>query len=183
MHNQDPLYFGYAAYDMPKEPRHSTQYRIDPVPLPPQDPTAGTRKTSIWTPEDDEILMAARAKGNDWKTIATNNFPEKTSNACRKRHERLMERRNAEDWGGPKLETLSKEYMAVRREMWSLLADRVGEKWQIIEAKVSFTLLFMMEWLITFTVHGDGAQEYPRGSSHGSEEGSRYGEGRQWHRT
>lgn len=135
MNNDDPLYFGYSAYVMPKETRQSTQYRTDPVQLP-SDAGSGTRKTSIWTPEDDEILMAQRAKGSDWKTIATNHFPEKTSNACRKRHERLMERRNAEDWGGPKLETLAKEYMAVRREMWGILADRVSEKWQVIEAKV-----------------------------------------------
>lgn len=135
MNIDDPLYFSYPAYDMPKETRQSSQYRIDPVQLP-SDTGSGTRKTSIWTPDDDEVLMAQRAKGSDWKTIASNHFPEKTSNACRKRHERLMERRNAEDWGGPKLETLSREYMAVRREMWSILADRVDEKWQVIEAKV-----------------------------------------------
>jgi hypothetical protein len=51
-----------------------------------------------------------------------------------------MERRNAEDWDGVKLETLATHYMAVRREMWSLLADRVGEKWHIIEAKVCLFL-------------------------------------------
>ncbi|KAF2399408.1 hypothetical protein EJ06DRAFT_467842, partial [Trichodelitschia bisporula] len=88
-----------------------------------------------WTPDDDEILMAARAKGLNWQPIAAAHFPSKTANACRKRHERLMERRNAEDWDGVKLDTLAREYMAVRREMWSVLADRVGEKWQTIEAK------------------------------------------------
>ena len=80
--------------------------------------------------------MAARAKGLSWNPIATKHFPTKTANACRKRHERLMERRNAEDWDGVKLDMLAREYMAVRREMWSVLADRVGEKWEIIESKV-----------------------------------------------
>jgi hypothetical protein len=84
--------------------------------------------------------MAARASGLNWQPIATKHFPNKTANACRKRHERLMERRNAEDWDGVKLETLATEYMAIRREMWSILADRVGEKWQIIEAKVGLKL-------------------------------------------
>lgn len=80
--------------------------------------------------------MAARSSGLNWQPIASKHFPTKTANACRKRHERLMERRNAEDWDGPKLETLAKEYMDVRKEMWSLLASRVGEKWQLIEVKV-----------------------------------------------
>lgn len=173
--NNDSLYFGYAAYDMPKETRQSTQLRIDPVLLPSD---AGTRKTSIWTPEDDEILMTARAKGSDWKTISKEHFPEKTSNACRKRHERLMERRNAEDWGGPKLETLAREYMMVRREMWSVLADRVGEKWQVIESKVRFPTTKLTagdNGANCLPVHGDGTEEHPRCSSDGSEEGARYG--------
>jgi len=48
-----------------------------------------------------------------------------------------MERKNADDWDGVKVETLAKEYMDVRREMWTILADRLGEKWQLIEQKVS----------------------------------------------
>jgi hypothetical protein len=63
-----------------------------------------------------------------------------TPNACRKRHERLMERMNAEQWDGVKLDVLAQAYMEVRREMWSLLAARVGEKWQLVETKVSFVV-------------------------------------------
>jgi len=47
-----------------------------------------------------------------------------------------MEQLNAEDWDGVKLETLAQMYVEVRKEMWSVLADRLGEKWQTIEAKV-----------------------------------------------
>lgn len=47
-----------------------------------------------------------------------------------------MERRNAEDWDGVKLEILAREYMNLRREIWTPLAERVGEKWTIVEAKV-----------------------------------------------
>jgi hypothetical protein len=122
---------------MPKEYQRSASnvYRTTPMVLP-SDTSSGTRVTSIWSPEDDNTLMEARSSGLNWQPIAAKHFPNKTANACRKRHERLMERRNAEDWDGEKLETLATEYMAVRREMWSVLADRVGEKWQIIEAKV-----------------------------------------------
>ncbi|KAF2430242.1 hypothetical protein EJ08DRAFT_660974 [Tothia fuscella] len=107
-----------------------------------------TRVTSIWSTTDDETLMSARASGLNWQPIATKYFPSKTANACRKRHERLMERRNAEQWDGVKLEVLAKEYMGCRREMWGLLAERLSkrngegsggggsvEKWQVIEDK------------------------------------------------
>ncbi|OCL04170.1 hypothetical protein AOQ84DRAFT_124527 [Glonium stellatum] len=97
--------------------------------------SANTRSASTWSAKDDETLMSARASGLNWQPIASKHFPTKTANACRKRHERLMEKRNSEDWEGVKLETLAREYMNVRREMWSMLASRVGEKWALVEAK------------------------------------------------
>lgn len=47
-----------------------------------------------------------------------------------------MERQNAEQWDGVKLDILAQAYMEVRREMWTVLANRVGEKWQLVEQKV-----------------------------------------------
>lgn len=49
-----------------------------------------------------------------------------------------MDKRNSDDWDAVKLETLGKEYMAMRREIWSGLAERTGEKWAVVEAKVRF---------------------------------------------
>lgn len=96
----------------------------------------GTRSSS-WSTKDDETLIQARAQGLNWNQIAPKHFPSKSPNACRKRHERLMERQNAEQWdGGVKLEDLARAYMEVRREMWSILASRVGEKWTLVEQKV-----------------------------------------------
>ena len=90
-----------------------------------------------WPPENDELLIRARQQGLNWQPIASQYFPDKTANACRKRHERLMDKRNsAENWDGVKMETLAKAYVDVREQMWKLLADRVGEKWQNVEAKV-----------------------------------------------
>jgi hypothetical protein len=51
-----------------------------------------------------------------------------------------MEKQNAEQWDGVKLDVLAQAYMEVRRDMWSLLASRVGEKWQLLEAKVCFSI-------------------------------------------
>jgi hypothetical protein len=48
-----------------------------------------------------------------------------------------MERQNAEQWDGVKLNELAQAYMEVRREMWGLLASRVGEKWTLVEQKAS----------------------------------------------
>jgi hypothetical protein len=97
---------------------------------------AGGSRSSSWTPEDDKTLIRARAQGLNWNQIAPRHFPSKTANACRKRHERLMERQNAEQWDGVKLNDLAQAYMEVRREMWSILASKVGEKWTVVETKV-----------------------------------------------
>ena len=47
-----------------------------------------------------------------------------------------MERRSADDWDGLKLENLAKNYMGMRREIWSGLAAQTGEKWNVVEQKV-----------------------------------------------
>ena len=81
--------------------------------------------------------MEARAAGLNWTPIAQKLFPDKTPNACRKRHERLMiQRHHSQDWDGVKLEQLATAYQEMREQMWSLLAKRLGERWQTVEAKV-----------------------------------------------
>lgn len=101
-------------------------------------PLSSIRPSSgAWNPQDDQTLMTARAQGMNWAPIQQAYFPSKTANACRKRHERLMERRNADDWDGLKLENLAKNYMGMRREIWSGLASLTGEKWNVVEQKVN----------------------------------------------
>ena len=101
---------------------------------------------SQWDAESDEKLMDARKSGLNWGPIASNYFPGKTANACRKRHERLQEKRQAADnWSGVKIEAMAKAYMDVREQMWKILADRVGEKWQTVETKVGVALLIYYE--------------------------------------
>lgn len=95
--------------------------------------------SSSWPPEHDELLIWARREGLGWQSIALKHFPDKTANACRKRYERLMEKRaSAANWDGVEVETLARAYFEVRKEMWTLLADRVGEVWQNVEAKVCY---------------------------------------------
>ena len=94
------------------------------------------RPSAPWATEDDKKLMEARAQGLNWKPIAELHFPQKSPNACRKRHERLMEKRNADSWDGVKTEDLAKAYLECREEMWKILATKVNEKWPVVEAKV-----------------------------------------------
>ena len=86
--------------------------------------------------------MTSRKEGMSWGPIASTYFPNKSSNACRKRHERLIEKKKQEGWDGVKLEELATVYLECHEEMWQLLATRVkekldmNEKWQTLENKV-----------------------------------------------
>ena len=82
--------------------------------------------------------MRARQQSLNWAPIASQYFPGKTGNACRKRHERLMlQRKNTDNWDVDKMENLAKVYLDVREQMWKILADIMGEKWQNVESKVN----------------------------------------------
>lgn len=114
------------------------QTRIPPSALPAQHRAS----SGAWNPNDDQTLLGARASGQNWAQIQQMYFPTKTPNACRKRHERLMERKGADDWDNRKLEIMAKEYMSLRKEIWAPLAQRTGEKWNVVEQKVLLHLLF-----------------------------------------
>lgn len=115
-----------------QHPMASAQYAPMPV-APPQSirPSSGA-----WNPTDDHTLMTARSQGMNWAPIQQTYFANKTPNACRKRHERLMERRSADDWDSIKLENMAKSYVSMRKEIWQVLAAQTGEKWAIVEQKV-----------------------------------------------
>ncbi len=122
---------------MPKESKTPISMHgslTTPYPTP---TTAGPRLAGIWCAVDDDKLLQARASGLNWQPIASQYFPNKSANACRKRHERLIERRQASDWDAEKLDRLAQEYVAMRKEMWEPLAAKLGERWNVVEAKVS----------------------------------------------
>ena len=50
-----------------------------------------------------------------------------------------MERRNQDGWEDERLEALAAGYLECRREMWELLAERLGERWATVEAKVIYS--------------------------------------------
>ena len=129
---------------MPKEVKQSSTHASSTASTPyPATMNINQRNAAIWSTADDEVLLQARASGLNWQPIASRHFPNKTANACRKRHERLIERRHVEDWDARKLDLLAQEYRAVRKEMWEILAARVGERWAVVEAKVLRTRSFV----------------------------------------
>ncbi|KAB5539513.1 hypothetical protein GE09DRAFT_320449 [Coniochaeta sp. 2T2.1] len=57
---------------------------------PPSPPAYGP--SSGWGPSQDRALIAAQDAGQDWTQIQAGLFPDKTSDDCRDRHQRLMTR-------------------------------------------------------------------------------------------
>ena len=141
----DPLTANTAAMAMPQYDAYAVN--VPPMQLPtgtapmggpvgPPLPAQHRASSGAWTQEDDRLLLHLRATGKNWNQIQREAFASKTGNACRKRHERLMERRGQNDFDNRKLERLSKEYMSMRKEIWQPLAQRCGEKWNVVEAQV-----------------------------------------------
>lgn len=109
---------------------------VQPLQYPPP-PTHQRPSSSAWTQQNDEILLTARARGMNWQPISAQYFQDKSPNACRKRHERLiMMRSSNEDWEGEKMKELADQYMTMRESIWKPLADQMGEKWMVVELKV-----------------------------------------------
>ena len=117
---------------------------VSPVP-PPQDqsslglshPLQHPGNSILWSQEDDRVLISLRAMGKNWNQIQREAYPGKTGNACRKRHERLMERQGQDEVSSRRFERLANEYMSRRKEIWQPLAQVCGEKWNVVEAQVS----------------------------------------------
>lgn len=106
---------------------------------------SGANHASNWSYHDDNVLINARAKGQGWNQIQKDHFPNKTANACRKRHERLVAKRRGTEWNQEMLEKLSTEYSRHREQIWQPLANAIGEKWQDVEKAVSLILLIFFD--------------------------------------
>ncbi|KAG5957278.1 hypothetical protein E4U57_001882 [Claviceps arundinis] len=117
----------------------TTSYSSYAAEVPTLTSTQRRKSSGAWKLQDDNRLVAARMKGLSWKQIKDAHFPQKSANACRKRHERVVGRKSAEE-DNRKFQLLATEYMDMRKEIWSELAAQTGEKWTVIEAKVLSSL-------------------------------------------
>lgn len=122
----------------------------------PVSPTTPRAAAGPWQPEDDAQLIEARKQSMNWANISQQHFPEKTANACRKRHERLMAKSHAhEDWDPTKLENMAVAYVAHRERMWKTLGDAIDENWKVVEIKVSTASLRLRSDLNDSLVYGE----------------------------
>ena len=55
---------------------------------------ASPETSSIWSPQQDEILIQLKQQGLDWSSVASG-IPHRTATACRKRHKKLMDDYNS----------------------------------------------------------------------------------------
>ncbi|KAL7927046.1 hypothetical protein ACQKWADRAFT_96299 [Trichoderma austrokoningii] len=133
-----------SAMPIPSQLQTSHQQSYEPyatdaaaptLPMVSSQPSQHRPSSGAWSQQDDEQLLYARTQGLNWNQIKEQYFASKTPNACRKRHERLIEKKTADDWDTRRMQMLAKEYMSMRKEIWSGLAARTGEKWNIVEAK------------------------------------------------
>ncbi|EZF29152.1 hypothetical protein TMEN_8917 [Trichophyton mentagrophytes] len=106
-----------------------------PIHPPPSPGTPGhlPSTSTPWSAQDDEILLAARAQAHGWNQIQRDNFPTKSSNACRKRYERLIAKRRGSDWNDERVDKVASYYMQLREKTWQPLAEAVGEDWRDVE--------------------------------------------------
>lgn len=95
-------------------------------------------QSAPWLTEEDDALMNAKAAGMGWNDIHQQYFPTKSGNACRKRHERLMQKLRTTDWDDNRIRRVMAEYgrHGVREEFWGGIAKRLGEKWEDCERVV-----------------------------------------------
>lgn len=82
--------------------------------------------------------MDAKGSGLGWNDIHEKFFPNKSGNACRKRHERLMVKLRTTDWDDSRIKRVMAVYNdpGIREEFWSRIAQRCGERWQDVEKVV-----------------------------------------------
>ena len=129
---------------------------------------SSNRSAGPWNAQDDAQLKQARQRGMNWAPIAKEFFPTKTANACRKRHERLMDKEQTnEDWDQAKLEEMARIYVEVREQMWGLVANKLGDNWKAVdwktvEAKVCLSPQNRPQLLTYLAVHGEGCENSSR---------------------
>lgn len=129
---QQPMMQAYMAGAPVRAPPPSMsmhqQIRPDTVPRPGQ--------SLPWTPEEDSALLEAKSQDMSWDEIHTQYFPNKTGNACRKRHERLQQKARGH-WDEARIQRVVTCYNRHREQFWRGLSEQVGERWDEVEKMVS----------------------------------------------
>lgn len=90
--------------------------------------------TAAWSTVDDELLLRTKSLGKKWVEISPL-FPGKTSNACRKRHARLVTHAQVE-WDEFKERDLAVEFVNAKVGFFKMIAGNLKLEWRQVEKKV-----------------------------------------------
>lgn len=92
--------------------------------------------TAAWSTTDDELLLRTKASGKKWVEISPM-FQGKTSNACRKRHARLVTHAQIE-WDEFKERDLAVEFVNAKVGFFKMIAGNLKLEWRQVEKKVRY---------------------------------------------
>ncbi|EHY59641.1 hypothetical protein ABEF92_008103 [Exophiala dermatitidis] len=130
-HHQQPMMQSYMSGQAVRPPHHSMPMhqvlQPEPVPRPGQ--------SLPWTPEEDNALLEAKSRDMSWDEIHTQYFPNKTGNACRKRHERLQQKARGH-WDEARIQRVVTCYNKHRERFWRGVGEQVGERWDEVEKMI-----------------------------------------------
>ncbi|KAL0633290.1 hypothetical protein Q9L58_007795 [Maublancomyces gigas] len=96
-----------------------------------QSPTSAP--IAAWSASDDELLLRMKSSGKKWIEISPL-FPGKTSNACRKRHARLVTHAQVE-WDELKERDLAVEFVNAKVGFFKMIAGNLKLEWRQVEKK------------------------------------------------
>lgn len=97
-----------------------------------QSPTSAP--IAAWSASDDQLLLLMKSSGKKWVEISSL-FPGKTSNACRKRHARLVTHAQVE-WDEFKERDLAVEFVNAKVGFFKVIAGNLKMEWRQVEKKV-----------------------------------------------
>ncbi len=155
-HMQYPHQTMMQTYMQPVRQPSMTNHQL------PQEMQPRPSQSGPWTPEEDDILIKAKGQGLAWEEIHKQFFPNKTGNACRKRHDRLLIKARDPTWDEARTQKVVARYNRVRDQVWRGIAEQVGEKWEDVERVVgpTPTLVYLprstylgRSWEIHSTIH------------------------------
>lgn len=117
-----------------------------------RDHSPTTVPLAAWSTSDDELLLTSKTAGKKWVDICPL-FPGKTSNACRKRHARLVTNAQLE-WNDEREKDLAMEFVSAKVGFFKALARNLGLEWQQVEKKVyiSISLFHYLYYIVCLFV-------------------------------
>ena len=93
-----------------------------------------------WNSDEDNVLLDAKSRGMSWEEIHSQHFPNKSANACRKRHERVLAKMRNTDWDDNRIQRVTLAYNRHRQSMWEPLCKELGESMPEVEKVVCIPL-------------------------------------------